>query len=387
MIEKDFPGRGRVAILRTSPKTVLEDYGRLMRLLQYQENLPKEKGTILKINVSWQIWYPGCSTPPWQLEGVIKTLLDDGYPRESLIAAQNRTVVVSAYQAEINNRHKVVVERYGIENLHIYEPQVEWVVYEPKEPFLVLHHIYPHGVKIPKTFIGKNIIQLPQTKTHVFTTMTGAMKNAFGGLLSERRHWTHGVIHETLVDLLTIQQDIHTGLLAVMDGTFAGDGPGPRAMHPHVKNVLLASADQVAIDAMAAKIMGFDPLSLKFIRLAHDKGLGMGDPRHIEIVGDEDAAEENWHFSAEETFASRGQKMIYHGILKPFEKILLRSPLVPWAYLASNLYHNVYWYPFHGKKRAKKMLEETGWGALFRERYGGQLEPTRERVKEIPVGW
>lgn len=170
MIEKDFHGRGKVAILRTSPETVIDDYGRLMRLVDYQENLPKEKETLLKINISWQIWYPGCSTPPWQLEGVIKTLLDDGYPRESLIAAQNRTVVVSAYLGEINNRHKVVVERYGIENLHIYEPQVEWIVYEPKEPLLVLHDIYPDGVKIPKAFIGKNIIQLPQTKTHVFTT-------------------------------------------------------------------------------------------------------------------------------------------------------------------------------------------------------------------------
>lgn len=387
MIEKDFSGRGKVAILRTKPGTVLEDYGRLMRLVNYQENLPKDKETLLKINLSWQIWYPGCSTPPWQLEGVIKALLDDGYPRESLIAAQNRTVVVSAYQGEINNRHRVVVERHGIENLHIYEPQVEWIVYEPKEPFLVLHDIYPDGVKIPKAFIGKNIIQLPQTKTHVFTTMTGAMKNAFGGLLSERRHWTHGVIHKTLVDLLTIQQDIHTGLFAVMDGTFAGDGPGPRAMCPHVKNVILASADQVAIDAVAAKIMGFDPLSLKFICLAHEKGLGVGDPRQIEILGDEDAAEENWRFSTGETFASRGQKMIYHGILKPFERLLTRSPLVPWAYLASNLYHNFYWYPLYGKKRARKMLEGTEWGALFRERYGGQLEPTRERVKEQPVGW
>ncbi len=387
MIEKDFAGKGKVAILRTSPERVVDDYGRLMRLLNYQENLPKEKETLLKINISWQFWYPGCSTPPWQLEGVIKTLLDDGYPRERLIAAQNQTVVVSAYLGEINNRHKVVVERYGIENLHIYEPQVEWIIYEPKEPFLVLHDIYPDGVKIPKAFIGKNIIQLPQTKTHVFTTMTGAMKNAFGGLLNERRHWTHGVIHETLVDLLTIQQDIHTGLFAVMDGTFAGDGPGPRAMRPHVKNVILASADQVAIDAVATKIMGFDPLSLKFIRLANEKGLGVGDPRQIEIVGDKDAAEENWRFSTGETFASRGQKMIYHGVLKPFEKLLTHSPLVPWAYLASNLYHNGYWYPLHGKKRAKKMLEETEWGALFRERYGGQLEPTRERLKEKPVGW
>ena len=60
--------------------------------------------------------------------------------------------------------------------------------------------------------------------------------------------------------------------------------------------MILASADQVAIDAVAAKLMGFDPLSIKFIRLAHDAGLGCGDPREIEIVGDTQAAAENWQF-------------------------------------------------------------------------------------------
>ena len=113
------------------------------------------------------------------------------------------------------------------------------------------------------------------------------MKNAFGGLLFEKRHWTHSVIHETLVDLLAIQKEIHPGIFAVMDGTFAGDGPGPRCMVPHVKNYILASGDMVAIDAVAAKMMGFDPLSIKFIRLAHEQGLGCGDVREIEVVGED----------------------------------------------------------------------------------------------------
>src|SRR4029079_4599130 len=131
-------------------------------------------------------------------------------------------------------------------------------------------------------FPGTNIVHLPTLKTHVFTTMTGAMKNAFGGLLNNRRHWTHSVIHETLVDLLAIQKEIHPGVFAVMDGTIAGDGPGPRAMRPHVKNLILASSDQVAIDAVAAQLMGFDPMSIEFIRLAHERGLGVGDPSKIE---------------------------------------------------------------------------------------------------------
>lgn len=369
MAVKDFPGRGKVALLKTTPDTVLEDYRQLMHLAGYQEALSKDVETILKVNISWQTWYPACSTTPWQLEGVIRTLQDDGY--QDLIAAQNRTVVVDAYVGERNNKHKVIVDQYGVRNVHLYEPQVEWVVYEPKAPMLVLDRIYPEGIKIPKMFIGKNIIQLPTVKTHVFTVITGAVKNAFGGLLSERRHWTHAVIDETLVDLLTIQQDIHPGLFAVMDGTFAGDGPGPRAMRWHEKDIILASADQVAIDAISAKLQGFDPMSLKFIRLAHELGLGVGDPKEIEVVG-YDISAENWGFIQEDTFASRGQKAIYHGPLKPFEHLLLRTPLVPWAYLASNFYHNVYWYPFVGRKRVERALE-TKWGQLFKSYSDGEV--------------
>jgi uncharacterized protein (DUF362 family) len=156
---------------------------------------------------------------------------------------------------------------------------MKWVEYHPKEPLLVLDKIYPEGIYIPEPMFGMNIIHLPTVKTHVFTTITGAMKNAFGGLLGRNRHWTHGLIHQTLVDLLQIQQDIHPGLFAVMDGTFSGDGPGPRTMRWHETDVLLASADQVAIDAISAKLQGFDPLSLPFIRLAHEKEMGIGDPR------------------------------------------------------------------------------------------------------------
>ena len=190
------------------------------------------------------------------------------------------------------------------------------------------------------------------------------MKNAFGGLLNFQRHWTHSVIHETLVDLLRIQQEIHPGIFAVADGTIAGDGPGPRAMRWHVKNLVLASADQVAIDAVAAKIMGFNPMSIKFIRLAHEAGLGCGEIDQIDVVG-EDISELNWRFrSGENTLASRGQKLIYWGPLKPLEKLLLRSPIVGWAFLASNLYHNGYWLKTKGRRRIKAALE-TDWGKLF----------------------
>jgi uncharacterized protein (DUF362 family) len=362
----DFPGKGRVAVLKTTPETILEDYEHLMVLAGVEQALPKEITTGLKINISWQTWYPACSTAPWQLEGVIQTLRKLGY--DDLVGVHNDTVVVDTSVGEFNNKHRFVTDNYNVPCIYLYQQQFEWQRYEPRRPFLVLDKVYPEGVYIPKALVGKNIIHLPTVKTHVFTTITGAMKNAFGGLLHRHRHWTHSVIHETLVDLLMIQQEIHPGIFAVMDGTFAGDGPGPRAMRWHEKNIILASSDQVAIDAISAKLQGFDPLSIKFIRLAHELGLGIGDPRQIEIVGYDINLEPAWNFRQEDTFASRGQKLIYHGALKPLEKPLLQSPIVPWSYFASNFYHNVYWYPFVGRKRVEAALQ-TPWGRLFKS-YG-----------------
>jgi len=351
-----------VAVVKTSPSTVLEDIKTVMKLANVLDYLPQELETLLKINISWQHWYPGCSTSPWQLEGVIKGLGDLGY--KQLIGAHNGTVVVDSFEGEEKNKHKAVQDKYALPTVHLDTPPNVWVDYVPKAEMQVLNSIFPEGIQIPEIFAGKNIVHLPTMKTHVFTTMTGAMKNAFGGLLHRKRHWTHSVIHETLVDLLAIQQEIHPGIFAVMDGTFAGDGPGPRAMRWHIKNTLLASADQVAIDAVAAHMMGFDPLSIDFIRIAHERGLGCGDIRQLNIVG-EDIDEVNWGFSrAENTFASRGQKLIYWGPLKFLENMLLRSPIVGWAFLASNLYHNGYWLNTYGKRRIKSALRSE-WGNLF----------------------
>ncbi|TEU00297.1 MAG: DUF362 domain-containing protein, partial [Anaerolineales bacterium] len=343
----------------------------VMRLADFEAALPKEIRTGLKINISWQTWYPGCSSTPWQIEGVTQALQGAGY--KDIVGVHNDTVVVDTSVGEFNNKHRFVTDKYDIPCIYLYEEAFEWFEYIPKNhKLLVLDKVYPQGLFIPKALVGMNMIQLPTVKTHVFTTITGAMKNAFGGLLHRDRHWTHAVIHDTLIDLLMIQREIHPGLFAVMDGTFAGDGPGPRAMRWHQKDILLASADQVAIDAVSAKLQGFDPMQIRFIRRAHELNLGIGNPDEIEIVGYDIEQEPPWEFVQTDTFASRGQKMIYHGPLKPFEKLLLQSPLVPWSYFASNFYHNVYWYPFVGRKRVEAALKNP-WGQLFKAYGDGEV--------------
>ncbi len=110
--------RPKVAVLKTEPETVIEDYGRLMRLAEYARFLPRDRETALKINISWHKFFPACSTTPWQLDGVINTMLEDGYEKEKILGCHNRTVVVSAKVGEVKNKHRnVVVDKYDLENV------------------------------------------------------------------------------------------------------------------------------------------------------------------------------------------------------------------------------------------------------------------------------
>ena len=150
--------RPKVAVVYTRPETVLDDVARAMHLADYQSYLPAGIPTLLKINISWQHYYPACSTTPWQLEGAIKTLQADGYPDP--IAAHNGTVVVDSFEGEVNNKHKVVTDKYGLENVHLDVPPSKWIPYEPKGEMLVLNDIFPEGLTIPEIFPGKNMQSL-----------------------------------------------------------------------------------------------------------------------------------------------------------------------------------------------------------------------------------
>ena len=341
-----------------------------MNLAGYQDVVAKDADTALKVNISWHFFFPGCSTTPWQLDGVIGAMKQDGYDPGLIHACHNRTVVIDARLGEFENKQVQVVESHGLRNVHLYEDGEEWIsirdaVGDLVDQFLCLRDVYPKGFRIPKRFIGENILHLPTVKTHVFTTMTGAMKNAFGGLLNTRRHYTHTWIHETLVDLLAIQKQIHKGIFCVMDGTIAGDGPGPRTMRPVEKDVILASDDQVAVDAVAAKLMGFDPMSIGFIRMAHERGLGVGRMEEIDIVGDVDAAKESWGFSVGDNLASHVGDLLWFSPLKVLQKLFFHTPLVNLFVFGSFFYHDYYWWPVKGKKRMDEFQRQKRWGQLF----------------------
>ncbi len=364
--------KAKVSAIKVRPETILQDIERLCELGGMSSALDKGATTILKDNISWHYPFPGANTTPWQLEGTILALKNAGYGDVSCV--QNKTVVTNAFKGEDLNHYVPLFRKYGIPVLYNFkDSDMQWVEYRPKAKLHVLHKIFPEGIRIPDYFFGKNIVHLPTVKCHIYTTTTGAMKNAFGGLLNTKRHYTHTWIHRTLVDLLAIQKEIHSGLFAIMDGTTAGNGPGPRTMFPVVKDYMLASEDQVAIDAVAAKMMGFDPMTLEYIKVAHDDGLGVGDPRDIEVVG-ADISGESWGFEVGDNAASHVGDVLWFGPLKSIQKLFFHTPLVNVFVFGSEAYHDWYRWPKKDRDVFEKWQRETEWGKLFQAYARGEAD-------------
>ena len=384
-----MPSNSQIFVVKTSPNSVLDDYQKLMDLTNYQKFFEKYHKIILKLNLSWSKFFPACSSPPWQVEGVLRALVNDGYDPKKIFTAENRTVVTNIEKGLKGNKWSPVIKKYGAWFVPL--TRIPFVSYESLRPKFInlknknLHaldsKIFPDGFKIPKFYIGKPIIHLPTMKTHGHTGAIGgslkmtseemkhggitcAMKNAFGGLLTKRRHFSHQYMSEVLVDLLIIQKQIHPQILAVVDGTVCGDGAGPRTMFPRIKNYILAGYDQVAVDTVVAHMLGFDPFKLPAIKLAHDEGLGCGDFDQIEIIG-EDISDINWNFKVKRSLVIWGDQMVRKGplsFINPLFKneIFFRAPI-----LASSVYHDMIWYPTIGKRRIKSFMK-TEWGKIFK---------------------
>lgn len=362
----------KVVVIRTSPKTVIEDYERLMKMTEYTKYLPT-KEVILKLNLSWSLFFPACSTPVWQLEGVLRVLTKDGF---KVFPVENQTVVTHPWKGAYLNKWIPIFERYGTNFIPL--PNAEWVEYKPKSEMLALDRLFKSKILVPKMFIGRGIIHLATLKTHGHTTITCAIKNSFGGLIPKYRHHAHRNIHEILVDLLQIQLEIHPGVFAVVDGTIMGDGAGPRTMKPVEGNILMAGADQVAIDSIAAKVMGFNPMDIKYLRIAHEMGLGCADVDQIDVVGDLNAIKIDYKFRVK-----RSPVVFFDQLLrgKPVvDRLIFHSPIFKLAILASNIYHDYLWYPIIGRKRIKEFLE-TEWGKLWLKYPYGEY-PKDTKLKE-----
>ncbi|MCX6828632.1 MAG: DUF362 domain-containing protein [candidate division Zixibacteria bacterium] len=144
------------------------------------------------------------------------------------------------------------------------------------------YHLAKHAVE------ADFIISLPKLKTHVLTLMTGGVKNMFGLIPGFRKGEYHkeapkpNDFAQILVDILSLKPPG----LTIMDAVLAMEGDGPSSGTPRWANLLLASPDAVAIDAVASEIIGLKPDRVPTTRIASEAGLGIAWPEALDIVGE-----------------------------------------------------------------------------------------------------
>ena len=112
--------KARVAVLRVTPSSVLEDVDRLVDLAGVTKALAPGKTTILKDNISWHFPFPAANTTPWQLEGTILALNRRGFDQ---VCVQNKTVVTNAFKGEDLNHYVPIFKRYDIPVLYNFKDE------------------------------------------------------------------------------------------------------------------------------------------------------------------------------------------------------------------------------------------------------------------------
>lgn len=126
------------------------------------------------------------------------------------------------------------------------------------------------------------IIDIPLFKTHDSAEATLGLKNMKGLLHDDQKSKLH---REGLYAGIADVNSRFAPHLVVYDGTWAMEGLGPMYGIPFELNLILATRDVVAGDAVAGSIMGFEPGELLVTKVAYERGLGEMDLNKIAIVG------------------------------------------------------------------------------------------------------
>lgn len=314
-----------------------------MEKADWKNYLSRDGDISLKVNLGWDLFLPGAVTSCWVVEGVINTIYN--YVNKIYIVEAGQ-VLVDVEKAVRQTRIFELTEKYK---------KVEWVNLSKMSSSKFKIQSLDLEIEIPEILLKTEIITIPVMKTHGRATISGAIKNQWG-CLREVRHNYHPILKELLWEvnkLLPIK-------FAVMDGTVCLEGNGPKSGIPKVCNLILASSDIVALDVVAAKIMGFDADKIEHINYFRGKVL----KRDIEITG-EDINKINLNFKrGKNNPVAQGEILLRNSYLK---KIVFETKLFYIFCKTAKLYYFVWYYFFGGRKYKNKIIQNTFYGKQWPE--------------------
>ncbi len=320
-----------------------------MELADWQAAIPRGADVALKPNLGWDLLLPGSTTSPWVLEGVVRTIRDWV---GTIYVVESNQVVVDVEKAFRLSRIDRVCDEYGLRWTNMTDmPLVE--VDLPNGRVL-------KKVLVPEVLLRTKLITIPVMKTHNKTTITGAIKNQWG-CLPMFRHNYHLVLDAALADINSVSRPV----FAVMDATVGLEGDSPKSGIPRVVDRILAAADAVALDAVAAKIMGFDPALIGHLSECVAAGLGTSDLKRIRVRGSDDLNLNLRFIPAAHNLVSRFELLLRRrAFLRP---LFFDTPLFDVCCRLTVAYYDV-WYSLLGigRRRCDKILSETAYGEQWR---------------------
>jgi uncharacterized protein (DUF362 family) len=338
--------RSCVSVVRVSPSDVHEGVRRAMELADWRKFISPGADVSLKVNLGWDILIPGAISAPWVVEGVIKTIRDTvGH----IYLVEADQVVVNVEKALRLTCLDRVCAEYG----------VEWVNMS-RRPFVEVNddkRLVLKRVMVPEILLRTQVITLPLMKTHNKCVITGAVKNQWG-CLQTLRHNYHPVLSQALVDFNTLVRP----RFAVMDGTIGLEGNGPKSGRPKEMNLVLASGDPVALDVVAAQVMGFAPEAIEHLQLCAQHGVGIADRGRIDIVGERIEDVKSRFTPARHNVISWGEVVLRKSFVRRlvFETFLFGC----FCWAARQYYH--LWDLCVGRRLRRKVMKSSGYADQWR---------------------
>ncbi|MEW5783947.1 MAG: DUF362 domain-containing protein [Bacillota bacterium] len=242
---------------------------------------PDDK-VVVKINAAFAASPErGYGTDPRVLEAVIRLIRNETKARSVKVVERSASVGDTTHALEVTGL-RAAAERAGADEIINLQYAARVPVRLPNAEVLF------EPVYLPRCLMeADTLIYIPKMKTHKITGVSLAMKLSQGFLTWSDIHRNHRAdTEQKMVDLLRLVKPD----LVVMDALWPLQGQGPVSPYPDdlIKdfNVIMAGSDTVAVDAVACAVMGFEPMhEINTIRTAAMHGLGVGDPRQIEVVG------------------------------------------------------------------------------------------------------
>ncbi len=246
--------RQSVVLCRTGPARLRADLERVLALAG-AERLDPARRTLIKFNGNVKRFYPGSNTSRWFLDALLGILHDRGFHDVSLIEGNLPQFTVEEMLA--HTALDRVLARHGLRCIN----------YE---------HL-PRKDGLPRLLEDAQVLNTPTMHTHGFAVVSCATKNLFG-LLPVDRYRHHAALSETLLDLAA-----RVPTFTLVDGTVSMYGDSTRTGTPLRTDLLGAGWDNLAVDVMAAKVLGFSADEVPLLALARQRGLvGL----RAEVIGD-----------------------------------------------------------------------------------------------------